>query len=227
MQKKILFVVTNHETMGNTGKYTGYYLAEVSHPWSTLVDAGYEIDFASPNGGHAPVDGFDLKDADNKRFWNDVEYQNKINQTLSPSEVNVDEYIAIFFAGGYGVMWDFPNNNQLAEIAAKIYENGGIVSAVCHGPCALLNIKLRDGEYLIEGKKINSFTDAEERAVALENVMPFLLETELRKRGAIFENSDLWQSHVSVDQRIITGQNPFSAKALGAELLKAVQKLRT
>jgi len=225
MQKKVLFVVTNHEKMGDTGKYTGYYLAEVSHPWSTLVDAGYEIDFVSPKGGHAPVDGFDLKDTDNKRLWNDEGYQNKINNTLSPSEVNVDEYNSIFFAGGYGVMWDFPDNKELAKIAAKIYENGGIVSAVCHGPCALLNIKLSNGKYLIEGKKINSFTDAEERAVELENVMPFLLETALRERGVIFENSDLWQSHVSVDQRVITGQNPFSAKALGGELLKAIQEL--
>ena len=224
MQKKILFVVTNHDKMGNTGNPTGYYLSEVSHPWKVLIDAGYEIDFVSPKGGKAPVDGFDLEDPVNKLFWEDKTYQDKINNTMKPSEVDTDLYSVIFYAGGYGVMWDFPDNTELAEIARKIYEAGGIVAAVCHGPCALLNIKLSNGKYLIEGKKINSFTDDEERAVKLENVMPFLLETKIREREAIFENSDLWSEHVTVDQRIVTGQNPYSAKAVGEAILAELRK---
>lgn len=224
MQKKILFVVTNHDKMGNTGNPTGYYLSEVSHPWKVLVDAGYEIDFVSPKGGKAPVDGFDLEDPVNKLFWEDKTYQDKINNTMKPSEVDTSMYSTIFYAGGYGVMWDFPDNIELANLACKIYEAGGIVAAVCHGPCALLNIKLSNGKYLIEGKKINSFTDDEERAVKLENVMPFLLETKIRERGAIFESSDLWNEHVTVDQRIVTGQNPYSAKAVGEAILAELRK---
>lgn len=224
MKKKILFVVTSHNQLGDTGKPTGYYLAEVTHPWAILRDAGYVIDFVSPKGGNAPAEAVDMEDAINKCFWEDSAYLSKIQNTLKPSEVNPDEYVAIFYAGGHGVMWDFADNPELANIAAKIYEQGGIVSAVCHGPAALLNIKLSSGEYLIQGKKINSFTNKEEIAVGTENTVPFMLETALRERGAAFEGAGLWESHTTVDQRIITGQNPQSAKNVGRAILNELSK---
>lgn len=222
MKKKILFVVTNHEKKGNTGEKTGFYLSEVTHPWDVLTSAGYEIDFVSPKGGKAPVEGFNLSDSTNKKFWLDSKYREKIENTLNPQSINPEDYAAMHFAGGHGAMWDLSNNKQLTAIASKIYENKGIISAVSHGPAGLLNIKL-DDKYLVEGKKINAFTNEEETAVKLDKTAPFLLESKLIERGAIFEKSGLWQTHVTVDQRLVTGQNPQSAKAVGKALLQQLK----
>jgi len=224
MKKKILFVVTSHDKKGSTGEDTGYYLGEVSHPWEVLHKAGYEIDFVSPKGGTPPVDGFDLKDPANKEFWENKEYKNKIDHSMTPAQVNPKEYSTIFYAGGHGAMWDFADNKELADIASKIYENGGIVAAVCHGPAGLVNIKLNNGKYLVDGKKINAFTNEEESEVKLTNVVPFLLEDKLKERGAKFEKSGLWQNHVVADQRVITGQNPQSAKSVGEAIVKELKK---
>ncbi|MEJ5102115.1 type 1 glutamine amidotransferase domain-containing protein [Chryseobacterium sp. MYb328] len=220
MKKKILFVVTSHDKKGSTGENTGYYLGEVSHPWEVLHKAGYEIDFVSPKGGTPPVDGFDLKDPVNKEFWENKEYKNKIDHSLTPSQVNPKDYSVIFYAGGHGAMWDFADDKELANMASTIYENGGIVAGVCHGPAGLVNIKQNNGKYLVDGKKINAFTNEEESAVQLTDVVPFLLENKLKERGAKFEKSGLWQNHVVTDQRVITGQNPQSAKSVGEAILK-------
>ncbi|MBO9572644.1 MAG: type 1 glutamine amidotransferase domain-containing protein [Chitinophagaceae bacterium] len=224
MNKKILFVVTSHSTKGSTKEPTGYYLSEVSHPWEVLHNAGYEIDFVSPQGGKAPVDGFNLDDSTNSKFWNNEEYRHKVEHTFKPSQINPDEYQAIFYAGGHGAMWDLADNTELAKLAQHIYENNGIVSAVCHGPAGLVNIKLGSGKYLIDGKKINAFTNEEETAVNMENIVPFALETKLIERGAKFEKSGLWQTHVVTDSRIVTGQNPQSAKAVGEAILALLTK---
>jgi putative intracellular protease/amidase len=221
--KKILFVVTSHDKKGSTGEATGFYLSEVTHPWEVLHNAGYEIDFVSPQGGKAPIDGFNLEDAVNKKFWENTEYRNKIEHTKKPSDVKPEEYVAIFYAGGHGAMWDLADNKELAIIAQKIYENNGVVSAVCHGPAGLVNIKLSNGKYLVDGKNINAFTNEEEKAVKLENVVPFMLETKLIERGAKFEKSGLWQEHVTTDQRVVTGQNPQSAHAVGEAVLKLLK----
>jgi len=225
MKKKILFVVTSHDKKGSTNQPTGYYLSEVSHPWEILHEAGYEIDFVSPQGGKAPVDGFDLSDPVNKKFWEDKVYRHKVENTLKPSQVNPADYVAIHFAGGHGAVWDFPDNEAIATIAAKIYENNGIVSAVCHGPAGLVNIKLSNGKYLVDGKKVNAFTNEEEIAVGLEKVVPFLLEDKLIEKGAKFEKSGLWQSHVVSDHRLITGQNPQSAVAVGKAIAAELEQL--
>jgi len=224
MKKKILFVVTSHDKKGDTGVPTGYYLGEVSHPWEVLHEAGYEIDFVSPKGGKAPIDGFNLDDATNKKFWENAEYRHKVEHTLTPAEIKSENYAAIFYAGGHGAMWDFADNEALADIAAKIYEQNGVVGAVCHGPAGLVNIKLSNDKYLVDGKKINAFTNEEEVAVGLEKVVPFALETQLIERGAKFEKSGLWQSHVVVDTHVVTGQNPQSAKAVGEAILKELNK---
>ncbi|CAG4999423.1 hypothetical protein DYBT9275_02224 [Dyadobacter sp. CECT 9275] len=130
MKTKILFVVTSHDQKGNTGEPTGYYLSEVSHPWEVLHNAGYVIDFVSPKGGKAPVDGFNLDDNVNSKFWNDKTYRYKVEHTFKPSEINPDDYAAIFYAGGHGAMWDLADNTELAKIAQTIYEQNGVVSAV-------------------------------------------------------------------------------------------------
>lgn len=225
MSKKILFVVTSHDQLGDTGQSTGYYLGEVTHPWAVLTAAGYEIDFVSPKGGNPPYYGANTEDPVNRQFLADEKYQQKIQHTMKPSEVNPADYVAILYAGGHGTMWDFADNAELAVIAQKIYENNGIVSAVCHGPAGLVNIKLSNGRYLVDGKKINSFTNEEEIAVKLEKVVPYSLETKLIERGAKFEKSGLWQEHVTVDQRVVTGQNPQSAHGVGEAVLAELQKL--
>ncbi len=224
--KKVLFVVTSHDKKGSTEQPTGYYLSEVSHAWEVLNSAGYEMDFVSPQGGKAPVDGLNLNDTTNKAFWENSTYRQKVENTLKPSEVKVDEYVAIYYAGGHGTMWDFADNTELATIARQIYENNGVIGAVCHGPAGLVNIKLSNGKYLVKGKKINAFSNEEEIAVKLENVVPFMLETKLMERGAKFEKSGLWQAHITTDQRVVTGQNPASAKGVGEAMLAEIQKLK-
>jgi putative intracellular protease/amidase len=223
-KKKVLFVVTSHDKKGDTGQPTGYYLSEVSHPWEILKTAGYEIDFVSPKGGKAPVDGFNLDDPINKKFWEDETYRKKIENTMKPNEVKPEDYEAIHFAGGHGTMWDFPDNAEITAIAAKIYENNGVVSAVCHGPAGLVNIKLSNGKYLVDGKKVNAFTNEEEVAAKADKIVPFMLETKLVERGAKFVKTGLWKEFVVVDERLVTGQNPASAKKVGEEVLKLLSK---
>lgn len=220
--KKILFVLTNHEQLGDSNEKTGFYLSELTYPWDVLSSAGYEIDFVSPNGGKAPIDGYTLEDEINKKFVESNDFS-KIENTKSPKEVNSNDYIAIHFVGGHGTMWDFPDNALLQKITSEIYENGGVVSAICHGPSGLINVKNKNGDYLISGKKINSFTNEEEKERKLDKVVPFLLESKIIERGGLFEKSGLWQEHVCVDGRLVTGQNPASAKKLGEEVLKILQ----
>lgn len=223
MQKKILFVVTSHDTKGGTGEKTGYYLSEVAHPWKVLTAAGYEIDFVSPQGGNPPVDGFDLSDKENKEFWENAYYHKKITHSLTPAQVKPADYVAIFYAGGHGAVWDLPNDTAIARIAASIYEHNGVVAAVCHGPAALVNIRLDNGDYLVSGRKVSGFTNEEEEIVKLTNVVPFLLEDKLKERGGIYEKAAPWQQQVTVDQRLITGQNPQSAKAVGEAVRDALK----
>ncbi len=225
MNKKVLFVLTSHGIKGSTGKPTGYYLGEVSHPWKEIISAGYEVDFVSPKGGEPPVDGYDLKDLTNKELVENEIYSKKLNSTKTPDQVNSKEYSAIFYAGGHGTMWDFPDMPKLDNVASEIYSEGGIVAAVCHGPSGIVNIKLPNGKYLVEGKRVNSFTNKEEEAVGLTNVVPFLLEDKLKEKGGKFLNSDLWNEHVEVDERLVTGQNPQSAKKVGEEIVKLLKSI--
>ncbi len=222
---KVLIVLTSHSQLGNTGRPTGYYLSEATHPYYKLVAAGYEVDFASPEGGKAPMDpaSRDINDAENERFLGDPGLSRKIENTLTPTQVNAEEYAAIIYAGGHGAMWDFPKNEVLAKLAAGIYEKGGVVAAVCHGPAALLGIRLSNGRPMIEGKELTSFTNDEESAAGLTSEMPFALETELAAKGATFRKVANWARNVIVSDRLVTGQNPASAAGVGeavAALLK-------
>lgn len=223
--KRILFVVTSTSQMTN-GHKTGYFLSEVAHPWKVLHDAGYVIDFVSPKGGQPPVDAFDLTDPINKEFWDNKEYNSKINHSMKPSEVKAADYSAIYYAGGHGAMFDLPTDEGIAMLAAKIYEAGGVLGAVCHGPAGLVGIKLSNGKYLVDGKHINSFTNTEEDINGSSSMIPFLLESKLKERGAIYEKSDPWQVHVVSDQRVVTGQNPMSATSVGEGILYALKSLK-
>lgn len=222
--KRVLFILTSHAEKGNTGEKTGFYLSEAAHPWKVLTSNGISVDFVSIKGGMPPVDGFKLDDPVNREFWENPEVQKALKNTQTPGEVDPNQYHAVHFVGGHGTMWDFPENKDIALIAASVYENSGYISAVCHGPAGLLNIRLSDGTYLIDGKTVTSFTNAEEAAAGLTEVVPFLLEDALVKRGANFVGDENWSDHVQVSGRLITGQNPQSATSVGNELVRAINK---
>lgn len=225
----VLFVLTNHGEMGDTGTKTGYYLSEVTHPWHVLTEAGYAVEFASPAGGLAPADpkSLDMDDPVNARFWNDEGLRAQLENTMPVADADPSKYDAVFFPGGHGTMWDLADSEALARTAAAVYESGGVVGAVCHGPAGLLNIRLSDGSYLVEGKRVAAFTNEEEAAVELTDVMPFLLETALRERGAEFVGAPNWQANVVADGRLVTGQNPASATGVGEEIVRLLDAMNT
>ncbi|WP_419571013.1 type 1 glutamine amidotransferase domain-containing protein [Rheinheimera sp.] len=223
---KVLIVVTSHSQMGNTAEQTGYWLSEVTHPYKVLTDAGFSVDIASLAGGKAPADprSLDSKDSVNQWFAENAVHQQKLEQSLKLSALKPEEYDAVIFAGGHGTMWDFPSDQVLQQFAAALYERQGVVAAVCHGPAALLNIRLSSGDLLIKGKKLTGFSNEEEQAVKLDQVVPFSLQDELTSRGGLYSAAGLWQSNVVVDQRLVTGQNPQSAEEVGhavSRLLRA------
>lgn len=217
-QKPVLFVLTSHGRKGDTGQPTGFYLGEVTHPLAELDAAGIPVEFASIQGGEPPVDGLDLDDATNARFRNDPRFRDAIRTTLRLDDVDPAKYAAIFFAGGHGAMWDFPTSDAVRRVTRELYEAGGVVAAVCHGPAALVNVTLTDGSYLVSGKRVSAFTDSEERAVQLDGTVPFLLASQLAARGAHHEAAPDWTAQVVVDGRLVTGQNPQSASGVGAAI---------
>ncbi len=223
MNQRILFVLTSHDRKGPADAAdaapSGFYLSEVTHPHAVLAAAGYMVDFVSPKGGATHVDGLDLDDPVNAAFWNDATLRSATETTLAPSQVDADAYAAIFYAGGHATMWDFPDSTELAAIAARIYERGGIVAAVCHGPAGLVNLKLSDGRHLVDGKDVSAFTNDEERVVGLYDTVPFLLADALQERGARHVPAPNFQAQVVVSERLVTGQNPASAKGVGEAML--------
>lgn len=217
-KKPVLFVLTSHGTKGDSGQPTGFYLGEVTHPLSVLEAAGIAVEFASIKGGEPPVDGLDLEDDTNRRYWNDEAFRAAIRTTARLDDVDPDRYAAIFFAGGHGAMWDLPQSSAVDRVTRSVFEAGGAVAAVCHGPAALVNVRLSDGRYLVAGRNVSAFTDSEERAVGLDRTVPFLLASTLVERGATHHPAADWTSKVVVDGRLITGQNPQSATGVGEAL---------
>lgn len=224
MSKKVLFVLTSHAEFGNTGKPTGYYLPEASISAKIISDAGYEIDFVSPKGGVAPFVTGNEPDPADEWFLNDSDIQHKVNHTLKPGEVDANEYSAIYYIGGHGTVWDFKDNHELQEITRLIWENNGIVAGVCHGPIGLINVRLSDGKYLVDGKKIASFSNAEEAAEGGVGIVPFFVADELAANGGIIFHADLWEPHVIAEGNFVTGQNPASAKGVSEEIVKLLEK---
>jgi putative intracellular protease/amidase len=214
MTKKILIALTSHDTLGATGKKTGAYLSELTHAHRVFADAGFLVDFVSVKGGQVPLDGVDRSDATNAAFLDDAGLMAALGDTKTAAAIDPREYAAIYYAGGHGTMWDFPNDEVLAARAAAIYEQGGVVGAVCHGPAGLVPIRLTNGEPLVKGKAVAAFTNEEEAAVGLTGIVPFLLADALTARGARHEPAAKWAKNVVVSERLVTGQNPASAKGV-------------
>ncbi|WP_147125568.1 type 1 glutamine amidotransferase domain-containing protein [Shimia ponticola] len=230
MRKNILILLTSADMMGDTGKETGFHWEELSTPYWILRDAGHAITLASVRGGHPPADPSsadpDERPDSTDRFMNDPVAMEALKTTRNADDIDPSHYDAIYLPGGHGTMWDFAQSEDVARIISAVYAAGGVVASVCHGPAALLGAKKPDGRPLVEGLKVNAFTDAEERAVGLDDVVPFLLETELRKQGADYEHSGQFDAHVAVDTSgtgtLITGQNPASAKPLAMAFLAEI-----
>lgn len=228
MSKKILVVLTSVEKYPNLPRATGLWLGEAVHFVHKVEAAGFKVDYVSPQGGYTPIDPHSLAadmatDIDWEWYHNKA-FMNRLGATLKPSEIKPQDYVAIYYAGGHGVIWDFADNVELQTISREIYEAGGYVSSVCHGAVGLLNILLSNGELLIKDKKVTGFSNEEEQLAGLAEFVPYLTETELTKRGARYEKArEPWAAYAIADGRLITGQNPASGGPVADLLLKAIQ----
>ncbi|MFT4768276.1 MAG: putative intracellular protease/amidase [Glaciecola sp.] len=214
---KILAVVTSTAVMGDSGKRTGYELTELSRAYYVFTANGFTVDIASPLGGEAPVviDDEDMGAFD-YAFLNDPVAIEKVSDTKPVDGVNPDEYAGVYFVGGKGAMWDFPENTAIQNIVRQLHRDKKVVAAVCHGPAALVNVKLDNGKYLLEGKRVSGFTNDEELFLISDarTIFPFLLEDGLRNRGAKVEPGPSYLEQISHDGDLLTGQNPWSVWAL-------------
>jgi len=223
---KALFVLTGHGTLGDTGEPTGVHLAEIARPWRILTDAGIDVDFTTPQGGKAPVDpaSHDLDDEDNKAFLDDADVASAMDDMPALGTLDVTGYDALFVPGGHGTMWDLPDSEAVQSAVRTAWESGKVVAAVCHGPAAFVNVRLSDGSWFVDGKSISVFTDEEEKAAEKDEIVPFLLASKLKERGARHHKSDDFEASVSVDGRLVTGQNPASAKGVGEAICTLVKQ---
>ena len=222
-QKPVLMVLTSHARLGDTGKPTGFFLGEVTHPLEVFEKAGLTVELVSIKGGEPPVDGLDLDDPVNARYWNDPAFRAKLSATKSLADVNPTDYAGVYFSGGHGTMWDFPDDEAVQRAARALYEAGAPVGAVCHGPAALVNVKLSDGSYLVSGKQVSAFTNDEEEKVGLTKVVPFLLATKLEERGAKHRAAPDFEKQVVVSGNLVTGQNPASAAGVAEEMVEMLK----
>ncbi len=220
---KILAVVTSKETMGSSGKITGYELTELSRAYYVFEANGFEVDVASPLGGEPPVviDDDDMGVFD-YAFLNDSIAQYKTSHTIAMDHVKAEEYQAIYFVGGKGAMFDFPENKAIQEIVKNYYQSGKVVGAVCHGPAALVNVTLDDGTHLLKNKAVSSFTNEEELLLIpdAKTIFPFLLQDKLASRGAQFNKGGMYLENISHDTNLVTGQNPWSTWKLAETMIQ-------
>ena len=225
---KILMVLTSHSELGNTGKKTGFWIEEFAAPYYVFLDAGASITIASPKGGQPPIDpSSDTPENQTPavtRFKADKSLQKILSETHLLSTVSSDDYDAIFYPGGHGPLWDLTNDADSINLIEHFWNSKKPVAAVCHAPAVLLNVKDDSGNLLLKGKNVTGFTNSEEAAVELTDIVPFLLENELKNKGGIYSKKDDWASYIVRDGMLITGQNPASSEAAAKELLKILKK---
>ena len=225
---KVAINLTSHTQLGDTGRATGFHFEELATPYFALVNAGHEVTLASIKGGPGAHDPGSFKGdpaarpASVNRFAEDPAAMAKLAATIAVADLEAEGYDAVFLPGGHGTMWDFPGNAALAALVGEVHAAGGVIGAVCHGPAGLVDAKRADGQPLVQGLKVNSFTNAEEDAINLSAAMPFMLETRLKDLGGLFEGGDKWSSTAVSDGRVVTGQNPMSAQAVADLMLEAL-----
>lgn len=218
--KKILILMTNHATLA--GEANGTYAPELTHALHAFKEAGYTYDLVSPKGGAVPMYGEETDDAQHREIMVDPSFKATLADSKRVDEVDPDAYDAVFYPGGFGLLYDLSENETAAALTARLYEAGGVVGAVCHGPAGLLPVKLSDGRALIADKQITSFTREEEVAFGTIDKIPFLLEEKLVETAKSFTKIAPWGEHVIIDGRVITGQNPASAHAVGKAMVKSL-----
>lgn len=220
----ILMVLTSHDQLGDTGKPTGFWLEEFAAPFYTFRDAGADVTLASPKGGRPPIDpaseGGDAETEFTQRFRDDPDAQSALAETRRLSEIAPDHYDALFFPGGHGPMWDLSKNNEVKRLIQAFDEEEKPIGAVCHGPAALVNALGGRGRPLVENRKLTAFTNTEESAVGLTEVVPFALESRLKERGALFQRGEDWSEYCVSDGNLVTGQNPASSAATAKAMLQ-------
>jgi putative intracellular protease/amidase len=220
---KALIVCTNHTTYPTKPQKTGLWLSEATHFYDELQDRNIQFDFVSPQGGPVPLDerSLESRDTTNEKWMHNPIFQEKLANSLRPDQVRAADYQIIYFAGGHGTMWDFPQNEALQAITRHIYEHGGMVAAVCHGVAGLLNVTLSNGTPFLKDKQVTGFSNMEEKLVRLDQEVPFSLEDELKKRGAAYSKGLIpYVPHLEVDERLVTGQNPLSARKVGRKVVE-------
>ena len=226
---KVLMVLTSHDRLGDTGKKTGFWLEEFANPYYILKDAGLDITLASPKGGQPPLDPKSDDPASEteatRRFKGDKEAQAALARTVRLSDVVPEDYDAVFYPGGHGPLWDLSEDRDSIKLIETLYAAGKPVAAVCHGPAAFRRAKAPDGSPLVRGKSVTGFSDTEEAAAGLTEVVPFLVEDMLKQNGGDYSKAADWQPYTTADGNLITGQNPASsaetARALQAQLAGA------
>jgi putative intracellular protease/amidase len=224
---KILIVLTSHAALGNTGEKTGFWIEEFATPYYVLADAGAELTIASPAGGQPPVDpkseAADAQTPSTERFYKDNALIDKVAHSLRLSEIKQEDYDAVFYPGGHGPLWDLATDKNSIHLIEGFFNHQKPIAFVCHAPAALINVKAKNGGPLVKGKNLTGFSNTEEEAVKLTQVVPFLVEDELTKHGANYSKGADWSSYVKQDGLLITGQNPASSEAV-AKLLLATLK---
>ena len=220
----ILMVLTSHDRLGDTGRKTGFWLEEFAAPYYVFKDAGAQVALASPKGGQPPLDPRSdepaAQTASTKRFKADANAQKALANTTKLSDISASHYDAVFYPGGHGPLWDLAEDPNSIALIEAIYAAGKPVAAVCHGPAALRHAKAEDGPPLVKGKSVTGFSNTEEAAVGLTNVVPFLVEDMLKANGGDYSKADNWEPYVVVDGNLITGQNPASSKGGASALLQ-------
>ena len=226
--KKILFVLTSHDELGSTGVKTGFWIEEFATPYYFLKDQGVDITLASPKGGQPPIDPKselpDFQTPSTVRFNADKETRQRLAKTIKLASVDQADYDAVFYPGGHGPLWDLAEDADSIALIESMIKNGKPVSAVCHAPAIFKNTKNEDGSPLVKGKKVTGFSNTEEEAVQLSNIVPFLVEDMLNANGGIFSKGDDWTPYALEDGLLITGQNPASSELVAEMLLKKLQQ---
>ncbi|MBD1262847.1 type 1 glutamine amidotransferase domain-containing protein [Maribacter polysiphoniae] len=224
---KILFVLTSHDKLGDTGKKTGFWVEEFASPYYILLDKGADITIATPKGGAAPIDPSsdapDAATAATDRFNNDAVAKEKIANTKVLADMDPDDFDAVFYPGGHGPLWDLTKDGNSIALIEKFNSQGKPIAFVCHAPAVLKDVKNADGTRLVKGKKVTGFSNSEESAVGLREVVPFLLENMLVENGAFYSNADDWAPFAIQDGNLITGQNPASSELVAEKLLASLK----
>ncbi|KQN34383.1 dimethylallyltransferase [Pedobacter sp. Leaf41] len=225
MNKKVLFVLTSHDELGNTGLKTGFWSEELAAPYYALTDKNVEVVLASVKGGQPPIDPKSedpsFQTDTTRRMDKDTVLLEKLKNTSPLAEVKMEDYDAVFYPGGHGPLWDLAESGASQKLIVDFYEANKPVAFVCHAPGVLKEVKI-NGEYLVKGKNVTGFTNTEEEAVQLTNVVPFLVEDVLKRNGGLYTKIEDWNPYAVVDGLLITGQNPASSEKVAEELLKLI-----